>query len=92
MVFMGAVGLATGLVVRIGQELSSNVQCAKSIAAWCMGFAIVIGSVVATLLFWLRGYIVRIFTNDEQVIQVLSVNFTAKWESCVPISLTIRLL
>jgi len=69
MVFMGAVGLATGLAVRIGQELSSNVQRAKSIAAWCMGFAIVVGSVVATLLFWLRGYIVTIFTNDEQVIQ-----------------------
>lgn len=91
MVFMGAVGLATGLAVRIGQELSSNVQRAKSIADWCMGFAIVVGSVVATLLFWLRGYIVRIFTNDEQVIQV-SMNFTAKWESFVSISLTIRLL
>jgi hypothetical protein len=71
---MGAVGLATGLAVRIGQELSSNLQRAKSIAAWCMGFAIVVGSVVATLLFWLRGYIVRIFTNDEQVIQVLAIN------------------
>ena len=70
MVFMGAVGLATGLAVRIGQELSHNVQRAKRIAAWCMGFAIMVGLVVATLLYWLRESIIGLFTNDEQVFQV----------------------
>lgn len=67
---MGAVGLATGLTVRLGQELSQSVTRAKRIAAWCMGFAIVMGLLVSFPLYWFRVSIIRLFSNDEQVFQV----------------------
>lgn len=70
MVFMGAVGLATGLTVRLGTELAQNVSRAKRIAMWCMGFAIGMGAIVSLALYVLRDTIVRLFTNDQQVMEV----------------------
>lgn len=68
--FMGAVGLATGPTVRIGTELTRSVKRAKRIAMWCMGFAAVVGVLVSLLLYWLRVPIIRLFINDEDVLQV----------------------
>ena len=67
---MIAVGLATGLTVRIGQELSTNVARAKRIAVWCMGFAIAVGALVSILVYWCKSPLVRLFTNDDEVLQV----------------------
>lgn len=69
-VFMGAVGLATGLTVRIGNEISTNVERAKKIAAWCMLFTILFGTIVALMLYWFREVVVRLFTKDEAVVEV----------------------
>ena len=69
-VFMSAVGLATGLTVRIGTELTRSMKRAKRIAMWCMGFAAVVGVLVSLLLYWLRVPIIRLFVNDENVLQV----------------------
>ena len=70
---MIAVGLATGCTVRIGQELSRSARRGKQIAAWCMGFAILVGAMLSFLLHRLRIPIVRLFTNDESVLQVSKV-------------------
>jgi len=93
-VFMGAVGLATGLAVRIGTELSRNVHRAKLIAMWCMGFAIAVGAFISLGLYWLRIPIIRWFTNDEQVFKVSTTaasEFMEKRQynltNCVPLSL-----
>lgn len=67
---MGAVGLATGLTVRIGNEVSGNVARAKRIAKWCMGLAVVSGLIISLLLYHFRVTVVRLFTDDEQVVQV----------------------
>jgi Na+-driven multidrug efflux pump len=72
-VFMGAVGLATGLTVRIGNELSGNVARAKRIAKWCMGLAIVSGLIMSFLLYRFRVSVIGLFTNDDVVMQVSSV-------------------
>lgn len=68
---MVAVGLATGLTVRIGNEMGSNhIGKAKQIAAWCMGLAILVGILVAILMYWFRDGVIRLFTKDNQVIEV----------------------
>ena len=68
--FVIPLGVSTGLSVRIGSTLPTDVHKAKTIASWCMIFSSVFGLVMAFLLYILQLPVIQIFTNDELVIQV----------------------
>jgi len=67
--FMIPLGISLGLTIRIGSTLPTSVHRAKKIAIWCTLFSVVLGVVVATLLYMYRLDIIYSFTNDELVIQ-----------------------
>lgn len=66
---MVPLGISIGLTVRMGTVISTDVRKAKLMAAWCMGFTIVLGAIVACLLFRFRIEIARLFSDDPEVIQ-----------------------
>lgn len=69
LLFMIPLGISIGLTVRMGTVLATDVPRAKLMAAWCMGFTIIVGAIVASGLYLLRVPIVLLFTNDPQVLQ-----------------------
>ncbi|CAB9498857.1 toxin extrusion protein 1 [Seminavis robusta] len=69
LLFMIPLGISIGLTVRMGNAISTNVKKAKIMAAWCMAFTVVVGAVVAILLFHFRVAIARLFSDDPEVIQ-----------------------
>jgi len=62
-------GISIGLTVRMGTVLATDVPRAKKMAAWCMGFTIIVGGIVSSVLYLLRVPIVLLFTNDPEVLQ-----------------------
>ena len=61
-------GISIGLAVRMGHVIAHNPNKAKRMAAWCMGFIVVIGAMVALLLHTFRYEIIHMFTTDDDVI------------------------
>jgi MATE family multidrug resistance protein len=72
LLFMFPMGIGIGLTVRIGTELPKSAKKAKMMAAWCMGFTVILAMIVSLLLYQMRIPIVSLFTNDEEVLQVIS--------------------
>lgn len=62
-------GISIGLTVRMGSVISTDVKKAKLMAAWCMGFTIVIAALVSSLLYQFRIPIAKLFSDDPEVIQ-----------------------
>lgn len=69
LLFMIPLGISIGLTVRMGNVISTDVKRAKKMAAWCMGFTVFLGALVALFLFQFRLAIAQLFTDDPEVIQ-----------------------
>jgi MATE family multidrug resistance protein len=69
LLFMIPLGISIGLTVRMGTVLATDVPRAKKMAAWCMGFTIIVGGIVSSVLYLSRVPIVLLFTNDPEVLQ-----------------------
>lgn len=69
LLFMIPLGISIGLTVRMGSVISTDVKKAKLMAAWCMGFTIVVAAVVSSLLYQFRIPIAKLFSDDPEVIQ-----------------------
>mmetsp|Transcript_36266 Transcript_36266/g.79339 ORF Transcript_36266/g.79339 Transcript_36266/m.79339 type:complete len:546 (+) Transcript_36266:79-1716(+) len=67
--FMIPLGTSVGLSVRIGNVLAHDVDRAKRIAAWTMGFATLLAALQSLLVHFLQDWIIRLFTTDEDVIE-----------------------
>lgn len=70
LLFMIPTGIGIGLTVRTGTELPKSAKKAKMMAAWCMGFTVILAMIVSLLLYHIRIPIVSLFTNDEEMLQV----------------------
>lgn len=68
LLFMIPLGILIGLTVRMGHVLVNHPQHAKLLAAYCMAFTTLMGIVVASVLYCLRHWTIRLFTNDPAVI------------------------
>lgn len=69
LLFMIPLGISIGLTVRMGSVLSSDVKKAKLLAAWCMGFTILVAAAVSSVLYQFRIPIAKLFSDDPEVIQ-----------------------
>jgi Na+-driven multidrug efflux pump len=61
-------GISIGLTVRMGNVIPHDVPRAKLLAAWCMGFTVVVAATVSLLLHQFQIQIAMLFSSDPAVI------------------------
>jgi len=70
LLFMLPLGIMVGLTVRIGHVIAFDPRRAKLMAAWSMGFIIVTGTLVASMLYVFRLEIILMFSTDDEVVRM----------------------
>jgi multidrug resistance protein, MATE family len=66
--FMMPLGIGMALSIRLGQTLPRSVKRAKQLAAWTLGFTIVLVTMVSVGLYVFRVRIYQIFTTEQDVL------------------------
>lgn len=69
LLFMIPLGISIGLTVRMGNIIAHDVPRAKLLAAWCMGFTVMVATIVSSLLYQFQVQIAMLFSSDPEIIQ-----------------------
>jgi Na+-driven multidrug efflux pump len=66
LLYMIPLGFSIGLTVRMGHTLArGQVETTKRIAAWCMGAVVILGAIVAVMLYLFRDSIIGLFIRSD---------------------------
>jgi MATE family multidrug resistance protein len=70
LLFMLALGVSIGLSVRMGHVIANEPRRAKLMAAYCMGFMVMLGAAVGFALHFFRYEVILLFTKDKGTCRV----------------------
>jgi MATE family multidrug resistance protein len=69
LLFMIPLGISIGLTVRMGNIIAYDVPRAKLLASWCMGFTVIVATIVSLLLYHFQVEVAMLFSSDPEIIQ-----------------------